>query len=286
MKQATYLLATLLALHAFPEAEGASKHRAYKSGSWNILETENFRFCSRGRLAVGETLIDTTERMRSTLGETWLGPQRPQEAWHPKCDIVLHSTSEDYLRAVPGGDQTVGCSLINTHEGRVVGRRIDIRADRSGWLDAALRHEMTHIVLADRFPDGVLPAWADEGMAVLADPNSKQDAHSRDLRIARSQRSTFRLVELFALNGYPSPERQAAFYGQSASLVRFLVGRGTPAQFVRFVRAASDDGYEVAVREVYGMEGVRDLERRWLQDVSVSGALAGNARRDRERITD
>jgi hypothetical protein len=133
---------------------------------------------------------------------------------------------------------------------------------------------MTHIVLADRFADGALPAWADEGMAVLADPDSKQDAHFRDLRMARTQRSTFRLVELFALSGYPSAERQAAFYGQSASLVRFLVARGTPDQFVRFMRAAADDGYEVAVRDVYGMQGVRDLERRWLQDVNVAYTVA------------
>lgn len=287
MQQARRILVTLLALSAFAEAEGASaKRRAYVSGSWNVLETENFRFCSRGHLNLSDSLIETTERMRSTLLEMWLGSRGPEQAWSPKCDIILHSTSADYLRAVPGGEQTVGCSLINTAEGRVVGRRIDIRADRPGWLNAALGHEMTHIVLADRFPDGALPAWADEGMAVLADPGSKQDAHSRDLRLARSQRSTFRLVELFALNGYPSAERQAAFYGQSASLVRFLVTRGTPSQFVRFVRAATDDGYEVAVRDVYGMEGVRDLEHRWLQEVSVADSLAENGRVGRKRLAD
>ncbi|HWB13546.1 MAG TPA: hypothetical protein VG826_30255 [Pirellulales bacterium] len=281
MKQARRLLAALLVLSSVAQAEGASpKRRAYVSGGWNVLETENFRFCSRGRLELSDALLESTEQMRASLADMWLGEERPQDAWQPKCDIILHSTSRDYLRAVPGGDQTVGSSLINTDKGRVVGRRIDIRADRSGWLRAALGHEMTHVVLADRFSDGALPAWADEGMAVLADPNAKQDAHSRDLHVARSRRSTFRLVELFALNGYPSPERQAAFYGQSASLVRFLVARGTPAQFVDFMRAAGRNGYEVAVREVYGMQGVRDLEHRWLQEVSVAGALAENATSD------
>ena len=123
------------------------------------------------------------------------------------------------------------------------------------------------------FPDGRLPAWADEGMAVLADPGVKQDAHDRDLRSAHSQRQTFRLVELFALDGYPAAERQAAFYGQSASLVNYLVSRGTPEQFVRFMRSAADDGYEAAIREVYGMRGVHDLERRWLQQVTTTVAV-------------
>ncbi|HVA44981.1 MAG TPA: hypothetical protein VNH11_01225 [Pirellulales bacterium] len=214
--------------------------------------------------------------MRSNLARQWLGSQQREEGWRPKCDIVLHSTADAYLRAVPGGEQTVGCSLINTEAGEVVGRRIDIRADRPGWLDAALAHELTHVVLADHFADRCLPAWADEGMAVLADSDSKQGAHQRDLRTAHSRGSAFRLVELFALEGYPSPDRQAAFYGQSASLVRYLVARGSPHQFTRFMSTAAADGYDAAVRTIYGLQGIADLERRWLQDVSMAGAVAKN----------
>jgi hypothetical protein len=253
----------------------ASSSRTYKSSGWNILETANFRFCCRGPLAVSAQIVKATESLRLELAEQWLADADP-EGWKPKCDIVLHSTSDAYLKAVPGGGATVGCSLINTEGGQITGRRIDIRADQAGWFGAALAHELTHIVLADMFPDGRLPAWADEGMAVLADPGVKQNAHLRDLRSAHTQRQTFRLVELFALDGYPSSERQAAFYGQSANLVRYLVNRGTPDQFVRFVRSAADDGYEAAVREVYGLRGVHDLERRWLQQVTTTVAVARN----------
>jgi hypothetical protein len=287
MRLANSLLIAWLAVGMAAETLAEStKLRTYTSGGWNVMETANFRFCSRGRLAISESVLEATERMRGALAKQWLGEGSPEHFWSPKCDIVLHSTSDAYLRAVPGGEQTVGCSLINTAEGRVVGRRIDIRADRPGWLKAALAHELTHIVLADRFPDGRLPAWADEGMAVLADPDAKQDAHHRDLHVARSQRTTFRLVELFALSGYPSANRQAAFYGQSASLVSFLVRRGTPAQFVRFVRTAADDGYEAAVRDVYGMQGVRDLERRWLQQVNVAESLAESRQKRSEELPD
>jgi hypothetical protein len=287
MTSAKSLVVSLLVLSAVGRSEAASaKHRAYVSSGWNVLETQNFRFCSRGRLALTEAVLESTERMRRDLAEQWLGDVSSKDAWKPKCDIILHSTSEAYLKAVPGGEQTVGCSLINTNDGCVIGRRIDIRADRPGWLNSALAHELTHIVLADRFPDGRLPAWADEGMAVLADPNTKQDSHYHDLRVARSQRSTFRLVELFALSGYPAADRQAAFYGQSASLVGFLVGRGTPEQFVHFVRTAADAGYEAAVRDVYGMQGVRDLERRWLQQVNVADTLAHGATMHRQAVPD
>lgn len=256
-------------------AQASSLRRCYTSAGWNIVESENFRFCCRGRLDVDAAIVRTVESLRSELATAWLGEPSSGQ-WSPKCDIVLHTTVAAYLAAVPGGDQTVGSSLIDLGEGRVTGRRIDIRADRPGWLRAAVAHELTHLVLADKFADCRLPAWADEGMAVLADTAAKQDAHLRDLHSARSLRRAFRLVEMFALDGYPSADRQAAFYGQSVSLVRYLVSRGTPEQFVRFVRAAETDGYESAVRDIYGLRGVGDLERHWLQHLNTSGRLARN----------
>lgn len=250
-------------------------HRAYTSAGWNIVESENFRFCCRGPLNLDAAVIGATESLRGDLTARWLAQSAPAQ-WGPKCDVVLHTTAAAYLAAVPGGDRTLGSSLINLADGRVCGRRIDIRADRPGWFRAALGHELTHVVLADKFRDGGLPAWADEGMAVLADSVVKQQAHLRDLHSAHSLRQTFRLVELLAMGGYPAAERQAAFYGQSASLVRYLVARGTPDQFVNFIHTAGSDGYESAVREVYGLRGVQELERHWLQHVSTSGTLARN----------
>lgn len=255
--------------------QGVDAHRAYSLAGWNIVESENFRFCSRGALKLNDSLVRAAESLRANLAARWLA-ESALAPWSPKCDVVLHTTTAAYLAAVPGGSQTVGSSLINTADGRVSLRRIDIRADRPGWFRAALGHELTHVVLADTFPDGRLPAWADEGMAVLADSGVKQEAHLRDLRSAQSLRRAFRLVELFALEGYPAAERQAAFYGQSASLVSYLVTRATPEHFVRFVHAAESDGYESAVRKVYGLRGVHELERHWLQYVSTSDTLARN----------
>jgi hypothetical protein len=172
-----------------------------------------------------------------------------------------------YLQAAPGGEQTVGSSLIEAEHDQIVARRIDIRADRAGWFANALGHELTHVVLADVFPGGNVPHWADEGMAVMADPAEKQNAHFRDLRVAQGRRKTLRVVELLSLEGYPRPEQQAAFYGQSASIVRYLVERDTPERFVNFVRSAGALGYEQALRDEYSIGGVRDLEMRWARHV-------------------
>lgn len=259
--------------------ESGSAHRSYRSGGWNVVETTNFRFCSRGPLALSAKTLRAAEDLREQLFVRWSAAPSEQNAWQPKCDIILHGAPAAYLRSVPGGEQTVGSSLIDVEGDKVVGRRIDIRADQPGWFNAALGHELTHIVLADLFPGSRVPAWADEGMAVLADPAGKQDGHLRDLRAAQVQQSSFRLVELLALDGYPQADRHAAFYGQSASLVQYLVERGTPEQFVRFVRSGANDGYEKALRDTYRINGVAELEHRWRQHVNAIDSFAVRERR-------
>ncbi len=237
---------------------------AKTSGSWKICESANFRFCCKGSATAGQQTVLDAEALKAQLADKWLGGAAATVSpWAPKCDVILHTTLASYLRAVPGGEQTAGSSLIQPDRGKIVTRRIDVRADKPGWFSAALAHELTHVILADVFPGGRVPHWADEGMAVLADPISKQRAHLDDLHYAQSTRSTLRVVELLSLNGYPQPHQQATFYGQSASIVRFLLDRDSPAQFVKFVKFAENQGYEAALREHYRINGVHDLERRW-----------------------
>jgi hypothetical protein len=45
-----------------------------------------------------------------------------------------------------------------------------------------LPHEITHVVLADRFNTKPMPRWADEGMAVLTEPVEKKQAHPTLIR--------------------------------------------------------------------------------------------------------
>jgi hypothetical protein len=118
------------------------------------------------------------------------------------------------------------------------------------------------VVIADRFPDSQVPRWADEGMAILADSAQKQERHFVDLRTAHQRGSLFRLNELFSLEAYPQG-RWDTFYGQSASLVRFLVERDTHQQFIEFVARANDHGYDRALRDIYQIDGAGDLERQW-----------------------
>lgn len=241
----------------------SSQPSVRRSGSWIIEDTENFSICRPANYQARPELAASIEKVRAELCKTWLS-EEDRKPWNPRCQIVIHGRVEGYVKEVgPGSQQTTGSSLIDFDKNQVVLRRIDIRGDRADWFTEALAHEMTHVVLADRFTHVQIPHWADEGMAIQADPVAKQRLHGRDLRIAVASGGEFRLAELLTLDNYPHPSRMGTFYGQSASLVEFLTRVGSKEQLVTFVLTATDEGYDVALRKVYDIAGVGALEQQW-----------------------
>ncbi|MBX7074796.1 MAG: hypothetical protein K1X71_16770 [Pirellulales bacterium] len=245
-------------------AEPASIARQ-RTGAWHWDETANFRvYCLTGKEDAGR-LAARCEALRQHLFSLWLADESPK-AWRSRCEVIVFPNRDSYLQAVgAGAAQTAGSALIEMESGRVARRRIDLRGDLGRDMQSALAHEMTHVVIAERIDRGRIPAWADEGMAVLADMPEKQSLHAADLRQGLRSRTTFRVVDLLSLASYPRPARMGVFYGQSGALVSFLVGRGTPAQFVRFIELAIDHGYDRALRETYQIDGVAQLEQIWQQ---------------------
>jgi hypothetical protein len=202
------------------------------------------------------------EQWRSKLQKYWIAEQ--QDAWQTKCEVVVHANSSSYLAVVgAGGRQTFGSSLVKFSSGKQITRRlIDFRGDSVHGL-AAVPHEMTHVVLADLLDGRQPPRWADEGMAILADSHEKQLLHERDLTHGLANRTAFRVAELVTMDSYPHPSRMATFYGQSASLTACLAKRDDPARFVEFLRRSLDDGYDKALRDVYHLDNIAELEQLW-----------------------
>lgn len=230
------------------------------------LSTTHFTIRSRSTATELQHLGERCESLRAELRTKWFEPEEIDHPWTPRCELVIHADVRSYLREVPGGERTVGSSWIQTVRGRVVTRRIDVRGDRD-WFDGAMPHELTHVLLADRFVDAPMPRWAEEGLALLADPQPKQVLHDLNCRSAVAAHRQFRLVELFAAAEYPPAAQQLTFYGQSAALVRYLTVRGRPTDFIGFVERARVEGYDAALRRTYGIDGVAALEAAWLHSV-------------------
>jgi hypothetical protein len=232
------------------------------TGTDRQAQSANFVVTSNARDYDARQAAMHFESWRRKLGQYWRD-DAALPTWLPKCQIVIHASARHYQAAVGGGFVTYGSSLIDFDKDRRVSRRqIDLRGDSALGM-AALPHELTHVMLADWLDGRQPPRWADEGMAILADSLDKQLLHERDLAAGVNGRIAFRLAELFALDSYPTAARVPVFYGQSASLAAFLARRNDPAKFVEFLRRGEELGYDRAVREIYVIEGLAQLERLW-----------------------
>lgn len=243
--------------------------RCSRSGRWFIQETTNFRVCSLLTEQQTGDLARLCEKWRAAHAAKWLGDDAPG-SWLPRCEIVVWRTVDEYGQALGRpGDRSVGCATCQIDGERIVSRRIDLRGDAPDWWRSALPHELTHVVLADRFAGRLLPPWADEGIAVLAEPEFKRAQRAAALSKARQSGLIYRVDELLNLRTPPEPARRDAFYGQSAELVELLASRGSSADLIRFLETSHLSGYHSALQSVYGIGGVVELARLYEDDVAL-----------------
>jgi hypothetical protein len=232
-----------------------------RTNGWSVAETTNFRIYHNLSADGVDQVARAAECTRADMNRKWFGAAC--EPWSPKCEIYLHATGQDYSRVtgVPGGSP--GHSSFHLDGGRVLGRRIDLHCDDSGWLPAVLPHETTHVVLAGKFGEQPVPRWADEGIAVLTEPREKIDRHLRNLPKHREENQLFPLRQLVNMNDYPDPRYIGSFYAQSVSLVDFLSREKGPEVFTQFVREGMHSGYDSALQKYYGLRSFDELEQRW-----------------------
>jgi hypothetical protein len=105
-----------------------------------------------------------------------------------------------------------------------------------------------------------VPRWADEGMAILAEPSKSTDTYQMKLLAAADR--CFDLKDLMEMD-YPVSGRVDLFYAESASLVRFLASQKDGARFTAFIRDCMRLGCQTALDQDYGLHSLDDLRTRW-----------------------
>jgi hypothetical protein len=243
--------------------------------------TTNFQIeYVEGQRDLAERAGKAAEEARATLVKRW-GETTPGVPWSPRCEIRLYSTAAEFSRVTGQPPESPGISTLRMTDGRIDGRRINLRIDHPNIVRAVLPHEVTHVVLADLFPHKQIPRWADEGMAVLSEPPSEQNVRAADLTEPLAVGRLFRLNDLVAMD-YPDPRYLSLYYAQSVSLTRFLVEQGSPAQFIKFVQQAQWSGFEPALEQVYEISNFGELQTKWLTFAKAksSGVLTATSDRD------
>lgn len=240
---------------------------------WTLVESSNFRCWSQLTEIQARQLAESCETWRSRLRATWIS-EGDQSSWRPKCDVYVHSTRAGYNQTLGrAGDMSVGSTIMNFDQGRTIQRRIDVRSDASDWSNAALPHELTHVVLGERFKGHALPRWADEGIAMLSESADKHRERLDNLQQMLSGRSTLLISDLTSATRLPAPHLRDAFYGQSLALSSLLIRKSSPARFADFVEDSITTSMTAALRKHYALAGLDDLQREWNDWVSKPSAV-------------
>jgi hypothetical protein len=270
----TFGLAALFIMDS-PVAEGAnlSSRRVSPENGEPIrhrtsAETKNFSVFSFPGGPDAERLAQRAEDLLDQLRARWLEDVASSD-WAARCQVVIHEFPASYMRSVGRfAAQTKGSSLIRSHRGNITLRRVDLLASDAGAGEpSAFAHELTHVVLADRFHGDQPPRWMDEGIAMLSDSGAKLALHRRDCIQGLLRGENLPLVEVLTSQELKNPQRIGAFYGQSLTVVELLVRRCGPKTLLAFSEVADQSGYDAALRQCYGLDGIAELEHVWREEM-------------------
>lgn len=237
------------------------KHTGPYQGNWYLAETKNFRVWHHLNQADATQVAKSSEACRAEAGMKWFGSVGND--WTPICEIYLHSTAQEYSKSTGAPTVSPGHTTLKTEGIRVLSRRIDLHTDETNMMTGVLPHETTHVVLAGRLGDQPVPRWADEGMAVLAEPKNRIQKHLDNLPKHARENTLFHVSRLMQMADYPEPKLVGPFYAQSVSLVDYLTRLKGPQAFSEFMKDGLKNGYESALSRHYAIQSYNDLNQSW-----------------------
>jgi hypothetical protein len=133
-------------------------------------------------------------------------------------------------------------------------------------LRQLLRHELSHLALADAVSSRHVPRWFDEGLAIQ-ESGELWWARTKTLWDATLSKRLLPLAELD--RGFPNERDEVGIaYAESADLVRFLMRDSDRVRFgslVQRVRASAP--FDRALEDAYGTDE-RKLEYEWREEVA------------------
>jgi hypothetical protein len=239
---------------------------------WHVYRSENFEIRCRGPIADIDTVTRCCEEARAVMRTTWLSGF-PAINWTPVCQVIVHTSASSYKRDTRASSLTKGVTSLQIGEGQVWSRRIDILADSEGWAANLIPHEMTHVVLADRFCHRQIPRWADEGLAILSESGNRVANALETADIKSRSGQAIELAQLLSAASYPSSKEQAElFFAQSAAFSAFLVSQYTEENVMLFVDGCNSIGPAKAAERLAAGQDLDDIERMfqiWLQQRDV-----------------
>jgi len=179
------------------------------------------------------------------------------------ANVYLYPSNRVMVQ-MTGGDAKAGSAAARPSRllrGRMLQRKMNLTADDLQLLSNTLPHEVSHILVAELLAQRSVPLWANEGLAMLNETKGSR-WHYRALVMTHLRRGRlFPLKTLMTMETYPDHPFKRLYYGQSLSLVRFLLAQGGRSQLLVLLQAGVT---ESSLREYFGF-GFLGLQQKWLR---------------------
>jgi|GEM_PF-603968 len=214
-----------------------------------IAGNENFTVTARAGNYLARDVLAQAEVYRQAIALAWLGDELPPGEAFAQIHVELSDEVDEGLTLLTG-----------PRSKRRGDHRIWLTTSRERALGTTLAHELTHLVLSSKFPDG-MPAWANEGIASLCDDQDRIQRRAEILADMVRRQKWPSLSSLLMMNSI-APENEAA-YSVSVSLVEFLLTRGDRSLVLQFARVGQQQGWNQALQVTYGIQDTGELQQLW-----------------------
>jgi hypothetical protein len=238
----TLLIGQIAGLGLQPSADAATR----EVPSTASVQNANF-VVSAPDLATAQAVLAKAESLRNSLAEQWLGERLPDGIAPTVIRVTLSADEDRGLTWVADrADRLSHIMWLTTSAERATG--------------TTLAHEMSHVVLASRYP-GQLAAWIDEGIASRQDDPRRATARREIIAWYAKTGNWPSLVEILSAGKIAGSDRGK--YAISASLTDYLLTLGDTTKMLEFSLAGSQQGWDAALKTHYNIPHVRELESRW-----------------------
>ena len=199
---------------------------------------------------LAEDVLQSAQQFREQLANRWFGKPLPTGAGR----TIIH------IEVARDGQDRGLTWLIDSPQRKH--HKVWLVTNQDRATGSTLQHEILHTLFATRYPEG-LPAWIDEGAASLCDDAERFDIRRRviDSFVRTGNWPDLRRT----LNASTISKTNREAYSVAATVTQFLLTRGDRSKFLKFAVTGRNEGWDVALRQHYGMRGIDQLQQAWQQ---------------------
>lgn len=190
--------------------------------------------------------------------------------WDDRVNIMIYPDRETFLKNTNQPQWSKGSAFRDDTLSKT--KMIVTYKQEDGFLDGILPHEISHLILWDFIGfDRNIPVWFNEGVAQLQESQKRSIVRPFIQKIVLAdQHMPIDLLMQTDVRTITDPKQVAIFYGQSLSIIDFLIAQYGSSKFGELCVVFRDTkNLEEALRKTYMFDfrSFVELEKKWLRYV-------------------